>query len=164
MKKTINIIPGVAIVFWILGFLIGMMYNEKYGEKEPAGGDSTTTTTTTVAPTTDENTIKDVDTKLKLNVDQDINCLEKMNIEGTNDYFVITKKVVWKVPEHEEGETVSFAIAIPYTITVDGKEYQGTYSLNSSDNSTQNDENTKYNIKVTNLTSSGIVTINISNK
>lgn len=161
MKKTMIIIPGIAIIFLIIGFFIGMMYNEKYGEKEPVVGPEPTTTTTT-EPIAENNIVKDVDTKLKLNQNQDINCLEKMNIEGTNDYFAITKKVVWQVPEHEPGTTVSFSIAIPYTITINGQEYQGTYEL--GDNSKQIDSNSKYNIHVSNLTKDGVVTINISNK
>lgn len=72
-------------------------------------------------------------------------------IENTDDYFIITKKVKWEVPEHDSGTTVSFSIAIPYTIHVDGKDYNGNYLLNNSNQNTL-DKNPKYNLEITNLT------------
>ena len=62
-----------------------------------------------------------------------IHSLEKIKIKGTNDTFEVTQKVKWKIPEvAEEGATVSFAIRIPYTFTVNGKKYKGSYELNES--------------------------------
>ena len=72
-------------------------------------------------------------------------------IENTDDYFIITKKVKWEVPEHDSGTTLSFAIAIPYIMHVDGKDYNGNYLLNNSNQNTL-DKNPKYNLEITNLT------------
>ena len=77
--------------------------------------------------------------------------------------MIITKQVKWQVPEHEEGVTVSFAIAVPYIIKVDGQEYEGIYQLGSS-SSKSVDNNQKYNFEITNLTKDGDIEILITNK
>lgn len=102
-------------------------------------------------------------TQVKINNRDYIKSLEKISIEGTNDYVMVTENVKWEVPETEEGATVSFSIAIPYTITVDGKDYKGIYNLNES-SSNISDENPKYNFEVVNLTKNGEIEILITNK
>ena len=50
-----------------------------------------------------------------------------------------------------------------FNITVDGTSYSGTYALNDSAWS-DDDENPKYNFKVTNLTSTGEIEVFITKK
>ena len=76
---------------------------------------------------------------------------KNITIEGTEDYFIITEKVKWEVPEHDPDTTVSFSINIPYTMHVDGKDYTGVYQLNGYSESTM-DKNPKYKFTITNLT------------
>ena len=85
---------------------------------------------------------------------QYIEQLKKVPINGTNDYLIITERVKWEVPEHEGGETVSFAINIPYTLHVDGKDYSAPYCLNDCYGQNKStDGNPKYIFEITNLTS-----------
>ena len=111
----------------------------------------------------DNGNLKTAVSEIELNSKQYINQLEKVKIKGTNDTLVITKQVKWQVPEHDPDMTVSFSIAVPYTIIVDGHEYNGVYKLNDSDWNTS-DNNPKYDFKVTNLTKNGDIEILISNK
>lgn len=97
-------------------------------------------------------------TEIKLDEKSWIDSLTKINIKDRNDYFEITKKVKWEIPEHEEGATVSFAIAIPYTFVVDGKSFDGTYILDDA-NSSVKVEGTEYTLKVTNLTKEGKIEV-----
>ena len=90
-------------------------------------------------------------TKVKLGEKQYIEQQKRIKIENTDDYFIITEKVKWEVPEYEPGTTVSFAIDIPYTMHVDGKDYNGHYMLNNYSESTM-DKNPKYKLEITNLT------------
>lgn len=101
--------------------------------------------------------------EIELNTKQYIQQLEEVKIKGTNDSVKITKQVKWQVPEHEEGVTVSFAIAVPYIIKVNGQEYEGIYQLGSS-SSKSVDNNQKYNFEITNLTKDGDIEILITNK
>jgi len=101
--------------------------------------------------------------KVDLNSKQYVNSLEKINIGNTNDSIIITENVKWDVPDYGEGVTASFSIAIPYTITVDGKDYNGIYELGDSAWNTD-DNNPKYNFKVTNLTKEGKIEILITSK
>lgn len=110
-----------------------------------------------------DNKIK-TETKVELNSETYIKSLEKISIVGTEDYLKVTENVKWEVPETEEGTTVSFAVAIPYVITVDKTDYKGVYNLNSSDNGRATDSNPKYNFSVTNLTKNGEIKILITNK
>ena len=96
--------------------------------------------------------------EISINSKQYINQLEKVKMKGTNDSIMITKKVEWEIPEHEQGTTVSFSIAIPYAIIVDGREYNGVYQLNNSNWNTQ-DNNPKYNFTITNLTRDGDIEV-----
>ena len=90
-------------------------------------------------------------TKVKLGEKQYIEQQKRIKIENTDDYFIITEKVKWEVPEYEPGSTVSFAIDVPYTMHVDGKDYNGHYMLNNYTESTM-DKNPKYKLEITNLT------------
>ena len=90
-------------------------------------------------------------TKVKLGEKQYIEQQKRIKIENTDDYFIITEKVKWDVPDYGPGTTVSFAIDIPYTMHVDGKDYNGHYMLNNYSESTM-DKNPKYKLEVTNLT------------
>ncbi len=91
-------------------------------------------------------------TSVEIDKPQYIEQLKNIKIKGTKDYFIITKKTKWKVPKHKKDETVSFVIAIPYKIHVDGKDYKGTYMLNGYDQKTM-DKNPKYKFTILNLTS-----------
>ena len=101
--------------------------------------------------------------EIELNSKQVINQLEKVKIKGTDDSVIITQKVKWDVPDYGEHVTVSFSIAVPYTITVDGKDYNGIYELNDAEWS-KKDNNPKYNFEVTNLTQNGDLEVLITNK
>lgn len=101
--------------------------------------------------------------QVTLNSKQYVNSLKKISISGTNDYFMITEAVKWKVPKHDKRETVSFSIAIPYTINVDEIEYNGIYRLPDYSWSTD-DNNPKYNFSVTNLTKNGEIEVLITTK
>lgn len=90
-----------------------------------------------------------------------INSLTKINIKDTNDYFEITEKVKWEVPEHEEGTTISFAIPVPYKFVVDGVSYNGIYELNDA-NWSKKDEGLDYNLRVVNLTKDGKIEIEVT--
>lgn len=149
-KKMLIVILLVAVICLGIGFYVGTKYDNNKCLKEPG----------TVLPT--DGSVKDVETKLVLNQAQEINCLERMNIEGTNDYFAITKVVKWQEPEYEPGTTVSFSIAIPYTLTIDGVEHEGIYEL--GDSTWSKDDNTKYKVEIVNLTEDGVVTVKVTNK
>lgn len=90
-----------------------------------------------------------------------IKSLTKINIKDTNDYFEITEKVKWEIPEHAEGETISFAIPIPYTFVVDGVSYNGVYELGDSAWSKKAD-GLDYNLKVIDLTEDGEIKIKVT--
>ena len=101
---------------------------------------------------------------IKLNKEQYIKQLIPVKINGTDDTLTITSEVKWMVPEEADGNTtVSFSIAIPYTIKVDGVEYKGIYQLNSEEMSTL-DNNPKYEFKVVNLTKNGDISVHLSLK
>lgn len=102
-------------------------------------------------------------TKINLNEEQYINSLKKIDIAETGDTIIVTKEVKWEVPEHDSDTTVSFSIAIPYTITVDGNEYSGTYELGDSAWN-KDDENPKYKVEVTNLTKNGEIGLLITER
>ena len=90
-------------------------------------------------------------TKVKLGEKQYIEQQKRIKIENTDDYFIITEKVKGEVPEYEPGSTVSFAIDVPYTMHVDGKDYNGHYMLNNYTERTM-DQNPKYKFAISNLT------------
>ena len=90
-------------------------------------------------------------TKVKLGEKQYIEQQKRIKIENTGDYFIITEKVKWEVPDYGPGTTVSFAIDVPYTMHVDGKDYNGHYMLNNYTESTM-DQNPKYKFEISNLT------------
>ena len=90
-------------------------------------------------------------TKVKLGEKQYIEQQKRIKIENTDDYFIITEKVKWEVPEYEPGSTASFAIDVPYTMHVDGKDYNGHYMLNNYTERTM-DQNPKYKFAISNLT------------
>ena len=94
----------------------------------------------------------DIASKIEVGSETFINQLEQVPIGDSDDYIVITDKVKWEVPEHEEGTTVSFSIAVPYTIHVNGVDYDGTYYLGDYKNSSENlDKNPKYNFSIVDL-------------
>ena len=97
-------------------------------------------------------------TKVKIGEKQYIEQQKRIKIENTGDYFIITEKVKWDVPDYGPGTTVSFAIDIPYTMHVDGKDYNGHYMLNNYSESTM-DKNPKYNIQFTDLTQNGEIEV-----
>ena len=146
MKKNIIILTLSLLIISLIIISIILITTTKQKEKKSDNDNST--------PAISE---------IELNSKQYINQLEKIKIKGTNDTIMITKKVKWEVPEHEEGELVSFAIAIPYTITIDGKEYDGTYHLGSFENK-KTSNNPKYNFQVTNLTKEGDIEVLITKK
>ncbi len=91
-----------------------------------------------------------------------IHSLKEYKIKGTKDTFEITKDVKFDVDTGDGNTTVSFAIEIPYTITVDGTEYNGVYIL--GDIAENEQYNPKYNVAVTNLTSDGAIEVKLEYK
>ena len=146
MKKNIIILTLSLLIISLIIISIILITTTKQKEKKSDNDNST--------PAISE---------IELNSKQYINQLEKIKIKGTNDTIMITKKVKWEVPNHEKAKTISFAIAIPYTITVDGKEYDGTYHLGSFENK-KTSNNPKYNFEVTNLTKDGDIEVLITKK
>ena len=146
MKRNFLIIIGsLVIISLVIGVIVFAIINK---QEEKKGNNSNP------IPTVSE---------IELNSKQYINQLEKVRIKGTNDTIIITKKVKWEVPEHDPGTTVSFSIPVPYTIIIDGREYNGVYELNDSAWNTP-DNNPKYNLIITNLTKDGDIEVLISNK
>ena len=90
--------------------------------------------------------------KIELGKGQYIEQLEKVYIEDTEDYLMITKKVKWEVPEQEKGTTTSFSIMVPYTLHVDGVDYPGEYQLGDYSKGA-NDQNPKYDFAIVDLSS-----------
>lgn len=106
---------------------------------------------------------KDVVDNISLDEEVYIPQLKEISINDTNDTFKITKKVKWKVPKEEDGNTtVSFSIAVPYEFIVAGTKYEGIYQLNMHEWS--NDDNPKYRFKVMNLTKDGDISIYVEKK
>ena len=93
----------------------------------------------------------EVASKITIGKETQINQLEQVPIGDSDDYLVINEKVKWEVPEHGEGTTVSFSIAVPYTIHVDGVDYDGTYYLGDTENKDKLDKNPKYDFSIVNL-------------
>ena len=102
--------------------------------------------------------------KIKLDEKQYIEQLERVYIEDTEDYLIITKKVKWETPKEDNGNTtVSFSINIPYTLHVDGVDYNGNYQLNGYSEETM-DKNPKYKLTITNLTNNYDIEVILANK
>jgi len=76
---------------------------------------------------------------------------------------MVTENVKWHVPEIDGATTVSFTVTIPYTITVNGVDYKGTYEL-GDEFSEPTDKNPKYKLTVTDLTKNGKIKILIKRK
>ncbi len=80
-----------------------------------------------------------------------------------NDYFEITDRVVWEVPEECDGNTTcSFDINVPYIFYVDGQEYEGNYTL--GDFARADDINPKFDLDIVNLTVEGFTKVKITEK
>lgn len=90
-----------------------------------------------------------------------VNSLTKINIKDTNDYFEITDKVKFDIPEYEEGTTTSFSITVPYTFVVNGISYTGTYEFDNA-NWSKKPEGLDYNLKVMNVTKDGKIEIKVT--
>ena len=102
-------------------------------------------------------------TELQLNTSGYINSMEKVKIEGSNDYIIITDDVKWEFPELEEGETATFSFAVPYTIVADEEEYNGQFILGDFEQHKE-DGNPKYNIEISDLTASGKIKVLVEEK
>ena len=90
-----------------------------------------------------------------------VNSLTKINIKDTNDYFEITDKVKFDIPEYEEGTTISFSISVPYTFVVNGISYTGIYEFDNA-NWSKKDEGLDYNLRVMNVTKDGKIEIKVT--
>lgn len=100
--------------------------------------------------------------EISLNKKNWIHSMKEYKIEGTDNTFQITRKVKFDADTGDGNTTVSFAIEIPYTITVDGTEYNGVYILGDTfDNEQYNPE---YNVEVTNLTQDGAIQVKLEYK
>lgn len=106
----------------------------------------------------------EVASKITIGQETQINQLEQVPIGDSDDYLVINEKVKWEVPEHEEGTTVSFSIAVPYTIHVDGVDYDGTYYLGDTENEDKLDKNPKYDFSIVNLGTNYETKVLVKNK
>ena len=94
----------------------------------------------------------DITSKIEVGTKTLINQIDMVPIGDGDDFVIITDNVKWDAPEHEQGTTVSFSIAVPYTIHVDGVDYEGTYYLGDTDNTEDNlDKNTKYNFSIVDI-------------
>ena len=48
------------------------------------------------------------DSNIEIGKKQYIEQLKKVSIGGTDDYLIITERIKWEVPEHEDGDTVNY--------------------------------------------------------
>lgn len=138
----------VLIVILIIALIVIVFFAVKYFSKT----DNTNTANTT-------NVINDIDTgidtasKIEIGRETYIDQLEQIPIGDSDDFIIITEKRKWEVPEHEDGAMISFTIQIPYTIHVDGVDYDGIYYFNDYENDAENlDKNPKYTFEITDLT------------
>ena len=100
--------------------------------------------------------------EISLNKKNWIHSMKEYKIEGTDNTFQITRKVKFDADTGDGNTTVSFAIEIPYTITIDGTEYNGVYILGDTfDNEQYNPE---YNVEITNLTQDGAIQVKLEYK
>ena len=100
--------------------------------------------------------------EISLNKKNWIHSMKEYKIEGTNNTFQITRKVKFDADTGDGNTTVSFAIEIPYTITVDGTEYNGVYILGDTFENEQ--YNPEYNVEITNLTQDGAIQVKLEYK
>ena len=100
--------------------------------------------------------------EISLNKKNWIHSLKEYKIEGTDDTFQITRDVKSDGESGDGNTTVSFAIEVPYTITVDGYEYNGVYILGDTFENEQ--YNPEYNVEVTNLTQDGAIQVKLEYK
>lgn len=100
--------------------------------------------------------------EISLNKKNWIHSLKEYKIEGTDDTFQITRDVKFDGESGDGNTTVSFVIEIPYTITVDGYEYNGVYILGDTFENEQ--YNPEYNVEVTNLTQDGAIQVKLEYK
>jgi hypothetical protein len=100
--------------------------------------------------------------EISLNKKNWIHSMKKYKIEGTDNTFQITRKVKFDADTGDGNTTVSFAIEIPYTITVDGTEYNGVYIL--GDIAENEQYNPEYNVEITNLTQDGAIQVKLEYK
>lgn len=142
MKRKIMFI-FIALIIVLVGFWVLVNKNRKGTEN-----------------TKETENIKEV-TEISLGEEAWINSYTKIKIKDTNDYFEITEKVKWEVPEHPEGTTISFSIPVPYTFVVNGVSYNGIYELNESDGN-KKAEGLEYNLSVVNLTKDGKIKVEVT--
>ena len=100
--------------------------------------------------------------EISLNKKNWIHSMKEYKIEGTDNTFQITRKVKFDADTGDGNTTVSFAIEIPYTITVDGTEYNGVYIL--GDIAENEQYNPEYNVEITNLTQDGAIQVKLEYK
>ena len=100
--------------------------------------------------------------EISLNKKNWIHSMKEYKIEGTDNTFQITRKVKFDGDTGDGNTTVSFAIEVPYTITVDGYEYNGVYILGDTFENEQ--YNPEYNVEVTNLTQDGAIQVKLEYK
>lgn len=100
--------------------------------------------------------------EISLNKKNWIHSMKEYKIEGTDNTFQITRKVKFDADTGDGNTTVSFAIEIPYIITVDGTEYNGVYIL--GDIAENEQYNPEYNVEITNLTQDGAIQVKLEYK
>ena len=141
MKNKVLILIGIVLIVILSIGLIMFVTNNK--KEQPIN--------------TIDNPIQTV-SEIELNKEQFINSLEKIKINGSDDTFMITKKI------DLTGVTGSFSVSIPYTLTIDGVEYTGEYIMSSSNNNkTYNDNNPKYKVEITNY-KKGYIEVKLNKK
>lgn len=144
-KNMLKIVLGIIIVSLVVAIALFIILKPSNDSDDTGNND----------------TLKTV-THLGINEKKYVNSLEKITIDGTNDYFIITNDVKWN-PQGDGETTVSFSINIPYVITVDGNDYTGNFILSDHGNNS-NDNNPKYSFSVTNLTADGKIEVEVSEK
>lgn len=149
-KSKFILIPlltiGVAICF-----LFGRVLNKPTYEVENEVAENTTTS------------MFDFAENIKPGQKCWVHSLERYEIEGTTDEFYITDSVVWPTQASDNETEPKKGVEIPYTFSIDGKEYSGVYGL-GVEVTTKNDNNPKYTIEVNNLTDRGEIQLTIKEK
>ena len=155
---------GIMILLIIVLFIVAIIQKNN-AKKAPISGEPNGVSQGTEGK---ENTPQIIDSnqKIAINTQETIDSLTKYNINGTNDYFVITEKIVWKSNDSNGNTQVSGAFLFPYKFIINGIEYTGTYQwdLDRTPIFKNDDGNTKYEIKIIQLRNDNKVEIIIADK
>ena len=100
--------------------------------------------------------------QIELGTKQVIETPKRYGIKGTKDTFIVTEKI--EPADVPEGALVEVSILIPYTITVNGREYNGEFLYGNYREKGNEDKNPKYDIKFNSIPGNGMLGVTITRK